>query len=331
MTGAPGLHLPSPLDTLLLQAAIHPDEHGLEAWRRLRPRFSVDEAHAGQLSLLPLVHRTLCATDASDPDRERMAGQRRCLMARWAWRAGSLAAALRRLEEANIAAMLVGEAARGQRLDEDDHSLRNLGEILLLVHPSERDRTVKLLDTTDPVRLVNSASNRLAHPGPGGDPAWEQAEPATLAGSRVRRPSATDLLLHTLVEGIRFSDQGRIRWAADAAQLIGAGGIDWRRLDEQAELRRVVLTTTTALTYLATALEVPLPPEAPIRIKGGWRHGRERLINQLWNPNAQGRCRRNAVALELAQSAADPPLASLWRLGQRVVSAEEKAQVLAGV
>lgn len=319
MTGAPGLHLPSPLDTLLLKAAIHPDERGLESWRRLRPQFSVDRAHAGQLSLLPLVHRTLCATEASDPDRERLSGQRRFLMARWALRAGPLAAALHRLEEANVAMMLVGEAARGQRLDGEDKSLRNLPTLLLLVRPRHQERAAGLLGDTDPIRLVVSASARLADPGPADDLAWEQAELASLAGCPVLRPSATDLLLHTLVDGTRFSHGGRIRWAADAALLIAEGGIDWRRLAQQAEQRRVALTTATALAYLATALEVALPPEAPTRIPGGWRHGRERLINELWSPCAQGPCHRNAVALELAQSAAEPPLASLWGLGRRAV------------
>lgn len=320
MRGAPGLHLPSGLDTLLLQAAIHQDERGLEAWQCLRPHFSVDAAHAGQLSLLPLVHRTLCATGASDPDRERLAGQRRFLMSRWAWRAGPLAGALRRMEEANVAVMLVGEAARGQRLDEDDHSLRNLGEILLLVHPSERDRAINLLDTTDPIRLMISASDRLAHPGPGGDSAWEQAEVASLAGCSVLRPSATDLLLHTLVDGTRFSHGGRIRWAADAAQLIRAGGIDWRRLAEQAERRRVAVTAATALAYLASALEVPLPLEAPTRAQAGLVHRRERLINRLWSDGAQGPCHRNAIALVLAQSAAQPPLISVWGVARRAAA-----------
>ena len=83
------------------------------------------------------------------------------------------------------------------------------------------------------------------------------------------RPSATDLLLHTLVDGTRFSHWGRIRWADDDALLIAEGDIDWRRLAQQAEQQRVALTTATALAYLATALEVPLPPEAPTRIRGG--------------------------------------------------------------
>lgn len=319
MRSSPGLHLPDALDTLLLQAALHPDGRGLEAWRRLRPHFSVEEAHPGQWSLLPLVHRTLCATGSTDPDRERLAGQRRFLRARWAQREGPIAAALRRLEEAAIPVLLVGEAARAARLDGNDASLRDLQKIDLLVHPADRLRAAALLGPTDSIRLVGRASDRLAHPGPAGDPAWEEAEPALLAGRPVLRPSATDLLLHTLVEGTRLSHRGRIRWAADATLLIAEGGIDWRRLAQQAEQRRVALTTATALAYLASALEVPLPPEAPTRLPGGWEHGRERLINQLWSPGAQGPCRRNAVALELAQSAAEPPLASLWGLGRRAV------------
>ena len=317
MTGAPGLHLPSPLDTLLLKAAIHPDERGLKAWRRLRPRFSVDGAHAGQLSLLPLVHRTLCATGASDPDLERLAGQRRFLMSLWAWSAAPLAAALRRLEEANIAVMLAGEAARGQRLDGEDRSLRNLQTLLLLLRNCDLEKAASLLSATDPIRLVLSASDRLADRGTGGDPAWEQAELASLAGCPVLRPSATDVLLHTLVDGTRFSHEGRIRWAADAAQLISAGGIDWQRLAEQAERRRVAVTTATALAYLASALEVPLPAEALKRPQAGVGCRREQLINRIWGDAAQGSCRRNAVALVLAQSAAQPLLISFRGLACR--------------
>jgi LPS sulfotransferase NodH len=319
MTISPGLHLPDPLDTLLLRAALHPDQRGVEAWQRLRPLFSVEEAHPGQWSLLPLVHRTLCATWSPDPDRERLAGQRRYLRVRWAQGAGPIAAALRRLEKAAIPVLLVGEAARAERLDGNDASLREIQQVCLLIHPADRARAAALLGPADPIQLVDRASDRLARPGSTGDPAWEQAEPATLAGSPVLRPSASDLLLHTLVDGTRLSHRGRIRWAADAAQLIAEGGIDWQRLAQQAERGQVALTTAAALTYLATALEVPLPPEAPTQIPRGWGHGRERLIHQLWNPGAQGSCRRNAVALELAQSAAVPPLASLWGLGRRAV------------
>lgn len=330
MTSSPGCQLPDPLDTLLLKAAIHPDQQGLEAWQQLRPHFSVDAAHPGQWSLLPLVHRTLCATGAPDPDRERLAGQRRYLRIRWARGAGAIRAALRRLEEVAIPVMLVGEAARAQRIDGEDSSLRDLQTIHLLVHACNLDRAAALLNPADPIQLVCSASDRLAHPGPAGDSAWEWAEPATLAGSPVLRPSATDLLLHTLVDGTRLSHRGRIRWAADAALLIRAGDIRWDRLQEEAKQGRVPLTTATALAYLSNALAVPLPPEALARPPGGLRYGRERLINRLWSERGEGPCRRNAMALVLAQSAAEPPWKSLWHLGLRVagVGAAETASTL---
>ena len=311
---SPGLQLPDALDTLLLKAAIHPDQQGLEAWLQVRPHFSVDGAHPGQWSLLPLVHRTLCATGAPDPDRERLAGQRRYLRIRWAQGEGAITAALRHLGEAAIPVMLVGEAARAQRIDGEDRSLRDLQTIHLLLHSCNLDRAAGLLNPADPIQLVCSASNRLAHPGAAGDPAWEWAEPATLAGSPVLRPSATDLLLHTLVDGTRLSHRGRIRWAADAALLIAEGDIDWRRLAQQATQRRVALTTAAALAYLSTALEVPLPPEAPTRPPRGWWVGGERLINHLWRERGEGWCRRNAVALVLAQTGAAPPWKSLWGL-----------------
>jgi hypothetical protein len=73
----------------------------------------VEEAHPGQWSLLPLVHRTLCATGSTDPDRERLAGQRRYLRVRWAQGEGPIAAALRRLEEAAIPAKFAAAAPVG--------------------------------------------------------------------------------------------------------------------------------------------------------------------------------------------------------------------------
>ena len=167
MRSSPGLHLPDALDTLLLQAALSPDGRGLEAWQRLRRHCSVEEAHPGQWSLLPLVHRTLCATGSTDPDRERLAGQRRFLRARWAQREGPIAAALRLLEEAAIPVLLVGEAARGQRLDGNDASLRDLQEIDLLVHQADRPRAAALLG-----RRCRPAhrrrGHRLAAAGPAG-------------------------------------------------------------------------------------------------------------------------------------------------------------------
>lgn len=318
MTGIPGLQLPNRADTLLLRAALYPDARGLEAWLQLRPHFSVDRAHPGQWSLLPLVHRTLCHLDVRDPDRERLAGLRRFLRVRWARLEGPLAGGLRRLEEAGIPVMLLREAARAQRLDGDDRSLRDLSEIALLRPASASDRVAPLIGGTDPILLVDNVSDRLAVPGPGGDPAWQLAEPTSLAGCAVLRPCATDLLLHTLVEGTRFADKGRLRWAADAALLIAAGGIDWQRLSHQAEQRRVALTTARALEYLASELEVALPPELPARFHGARADWRERLINSLGSPAAQGPSHRNSVALVLAQSAAQPPPTSLWGLGCRV-------------
>lgn len=317
-TSPPGLYLPKKCDTLLLKAAIHPDQRGLEAWQCLRLQFSVDTAHQGQLSLLPLVHRTLCTTDAPDPDRQRLAGQRRFHWARWARMAPVIKAALHRLREASIPLMLIGDIATAEQLDGGDQSLRSLPTIELLIHPADWDRATSLLKTTDPIRLRVIPCDRMAVSAAAVDPSWELAEHSTLLGCPVLRPCATDLLLHILVQGTRFTNEARIRWAADAIQLIRAAPINWQRLSDQAVRRRVAITTATSLAYLVSALEVPLPPEAPSRLPAGSGHQRERLINALWRDSAAGPSRRNAVVLLLAQSAAQPPLVSLGGLGRWV-------------
>lgn len=90
---------------------------------------------------------------------------------------------------------------------------------------------------------------------------WSNAVPISVDGQRVLRPSATDLLFHVIIHGMRPNEFPPIRWIADAAMILRKEGdvIDWDRMYRTADRMQVRFRLGRALAYLHNVLQVPLP------------------------------------------------------------------------
>lgn len=91
---------------------------------------------------------------------------------------------------------------------------------------------------------------------------WDRAEPLTVRGVATRQLDATDMLLHTVVHGIRWNAEPPIRWIADAAMILHHAGrqIDWDRLVHMARDEKLSYRFGLGLHFLAERFAMPIPP-----------------------------------------------------------------------
>jgi hypothetical protein len=80
-------------------------------------------------------------------------------------------------------------------------------------------------------------------------------------GLSVRTLCHTDLLLHAVVHGSKWSSTRSVLWVMDAFRLIAAAdaAVDWARLVRQARQRSVSTAVLSALTWLRDSLDADIP------------------------------------------------------------------------
>ena len=73
-----------------------------------------------------------------------------------------------------------------------------------------------------------------------------------IAGQATRALGPEDMLLHTVIHGMRFNQEPVVRWIPDAlAILVSAGdALDWDLVVREAERRRLRLRLGIGLAYL---------------------------------------------------------------------------------
>ena len=86
---------------------------------------------------------------------------------------------------------------------------------------------------------------------------WRNAVRREFTGVPVFLPSPTDMLLHTCLHGLYWSDTSNLRWVADAARLVQNAAIDWVRLAGCAEWPGAALPLRLSLEYLREDMEIP--------------------------------------------------------------------------
>jgi Uncharacterised nucleotidyltransferase len=99
---------------------------------------------------------------------------------------------------------------------------------------------------------------------------WAAAREVEIAQAPTRVLSPADQLLHVCVHGMAWRHRPRlIRWIADALTIISAEGqqLDWSRLAEQAEARRLGHTIRCAMDYLVERFDASIPSTALARLR----------------------------------------------------------------
>lgn len=310
-----------------MTAALHADDRGVAAWRRLRPGFDLDRADGEQVRLLPLVLRTLTSTGSADPDLGRMIGLRRLgwMRSMFVIQAGSLAVAALRaagievmaLKGVALASSVYEHASLRPMVDADllvrpadvPASLHVLGELGYALRPPVNRRHALLRhgvhlesDRGGHVDLHWMAHRALAPPGISRtfpalpwesdlpiDEWWGRARTVDLQGVEVRVPSPTDLLLHVCLHGALGGAGTRLRWVPDASAVVDRGGVDWSLLVAQGRRRRVSATLGSGLRYLREGQHLAVPVEVVHELLAARRGPRVRLAEHVSTRPLPGR------------------------------------------
>ena len=98
---------------------------------------------------------------------------------------------------------------------------------------------------------------------------WASAKPFAFEQLTTLRPAPTQMLLQTILHGVRSNDEPPIRWISDAAAVIGDNGdeINWSELTEVAIKYRMAHRLALGLDYLKTEYDLPIPGGVIARLK----------------------------------------------------------------
>ena len=280
--------LPTPSQTLLLQAALLTGQPAENAFSQWRSTVDLDHIEGGSFRLLPLLLRSIETRGDTHPSLDRIRGiYRRSVYTSTILR--SMAeSVLVALEHRGVHPVVVNGAAIAH-LAYNDCPTRPLGDVDLFVTPQEFTHALGVIEQLgfvatgarrDAEHGVSTIVETALSRGPaeklrlhttlrgfGLDPRFDRR---ALGRARVhpeghvhRTLDPTDHLLRTLSSAPHDRPIPNCRWAADATLLIrNAGPIDWPRLSDDADVLGVTLGIREALAYLDDDLQLGLPTEA---------------------------------------------------------------------
>lgn len=263
---------------LLVTAALHEDERGLDAWRTWSAGAEVEYLTPGEIRLLGIGWRGLRRLGADGPMFEVAGG-----VYRRTWYVNQLA--IRRateiigmLHEAGVPT-LAFKGITLALLNYSDLGARNMQDVDLLVHPEHLHRSVELVSGLG-YEVTEAMSGLLCeeyHLEPEGElgvdlhpyaliesaddsDIWEAKIPLGLKGVDAWAPCPADSLLLVCAHGQRWALAQPAAWLVDAATLIrsSGGAMDWDRFADRAIARRLVGVGIRALRALRRVeIEVP--------------------------------------------------------------------------
>ncbi len=278
---------PSPLQELLLRAALFDGDAARTAWHAWIGQSGFSQVDYGSYRLLPLVYLNLLKLEMQHPalpqlqEMYRVTWYRNHLILRRAVKA------LRLLREAEIPTLVL-KACALIPLYYHDVAARPMSDTDILVPTAHARRALQVLNaggwfpreraleemsegyftrlhahtlTTadkfdlDLHRHVFHFETRDA----GDEPFWEASIPVELQNEKTRALSPADQLLHVCTHGAEWNPVPPVRWVADACMILQHAQVDWERFVHFARVMRVVLVAQHALTYLDSAMQQNIP------------------------------------------------------------------------
>ena len=327
---------PTPLQALLLRAALLDGEAAFKAWRQWYGENGLERLDHGSFRLLPLLYWNLHRQGVQHPMMGILKGihRRAWVENRLLYR--RLAPMLETIHRAGIPTLLLKGASLG-RLHYPDVGLRPMNDLDILVPEARTMETIRLLEERGWRQTTNgsfrmresdlSFRHSLAFVNAEGleidlhwhalylacfqgadEVFWRDSVPMDFEGIPTRALCPTDQLIHACAHGLIWCEIPPVRWAADAVAVMRSSEIDWQRLASLTEKLRLVLPVQEGLRYLAESLDVEVPAAAwdsfaGLEISRSEVLDYQRLQNpmQLQSPldtfrAVYGRYRRNATA-----------------------------------
>ncbi len=327
---------PTPLQELLLRAALLDGEPAFQAWLQWYSENGMERLDHGSFRLLPLLYWNLHRQAVQHPMMGILKGIHRRAWVENRLLSRRLAPALETIHRAGIPTLLLKGASLG-RLYYADVGLRPMNDLDVLVPEGGTMETIRLLEEhgwrqntngnfrmrksdlsfRHSIQFVNAEGLEIdLHWHAlylvcfrGADQTfWKDSVPMEFEGIPTRALCPTDQLIHACGHGLMWSDIPPVRWAADAVAVMRSSEIDWKRLTSLTDEMRLVLPVREGLRYLADSLDIGVPTAAwdgfaELKISRSEILDYQRLQNplQLQSPldtfrAMYGRYRRNARA-----------------------------------
>jgi hypothetical protein len=294
----PGSFWPSERQKLLLRAALVGGDESADAWRRLRPRFRLDDLDSASTALLPLLYRQLECLGIDDPLLPRLRG-----VYRRTWYVNQLlldrlVSTLRAVQAVKANPVVVSSwELPGHYYG--DSGLRSVAALHLLVRPHDAEAaeaalagdgwTIPLDRSRSSVRFEKPNGDQCvlywqlfhefsdAASGTEPEDLWEPAVELTLASVPARALGPADELLNVCLSGARANVPPSILWVADAVSVLGATRpeVNWERLVRQARKLRATLRLRDALIFLRDEVDAAVPGDVIEELEATPAHGRE--------------------------------------------------------
>jgi hypothetical protein len=274
----PGGTWPTPVQTLLLRAALLEAPAALQAWTAWKDAIDFDAIDSASFRLLGLAYRNLTriGVDPSDSLLPRLKGIYRHFWTRNQLVLKRKTDLLRALNEADIPTMLLKGAALTLSVYHD-FGVRPMEDFDLMVPREHVPQAMDLLEKfgwnsevhhpRDLPQSIHACSFRNADAScidlhwrlchlPASEEfertLWQQDMPATLQGMTVAVPGWTDQFLHTCAHGPQFKIVSPIRWLADAFHILreARGSLDWKRIAANAPRVGAVQGARDTLSFL---------------------------------------------------------------------------------
>lgn len=275
--------------TLLLNAALLPDERALECFKRWLKHCAKHPIDSASWRLLPLLRDNLLDLDLDHPALDEIRPIQRYNWLRNKIHLNRASQALEMLRGRGSRTLMLKGAPLLLRYY-TDLGLRAMEDFDILI-PSDRaedtvafligsgwratfiqsDLTPAWIKSHHSLNFVNEEDTRLDlhwHIFPerlepdADEPFWKASTELRVNGAVTRAFDATDELLATCLNGLRWEKVPPIRWIGDAMMILEAArSIDWERLMARAEQLEQFSAVQVALTCLRFDFTANIPDE----------------------------------------------------------------------